>query len=446
MARFICAVFLSVVSVTALGAETIDLGPSDWRKWDPRTSNHSLEGLRTSYGQPVRIPPGTFNVTRNPVIPYGSIGNGLKGLARLTPGAIVSSAAMAALFAGMDWVFSDGEWQKITEVTADPELQPFIWNTSYGSYDTAFAACDAYDDGFAAQYPGRTPAGSSITAMNPMGTQATCSFSIGNPQEGPYTITIVRTGSGSCPEGFQYSKLIGGCVGAQLAPLTDGDFSELTAKLPSEGAGTVGSAAGELMKRQGAPLPGFSDTSITGPSTIEGPSTTTTSTGPAGTETAVSTTTTNISYGPTTITTTNTTTTNNYTNGQPSGTTTTTETPSPDLITEPSPSPGSTSLDIPTDCEFMPTVCAFLDWFKEPVPMPEPDLPVVVDHDFEREYEMNLTAECPPPYTVDTQLFGTLSISWQPFCDLATLIKPLVVGSAFLLSAFITLGIGRGKS
>jgi len=92
----------------------------------------------------------------------------------------------------------------------------------------------------------------------------------------------------------------------------------------------------------------------------------------------------------------------------------------------------------------MPTVCAWLDWFKTPAPMPEPDMPQVVDDEFIQEYTVSFGGSCPAPRTVYTQ-FGTLSLSWQPLCDLASIIRYLVIASASLYAAFIGLGISRGS-
>lgn len=440
MARFVCAFFLSVVSTASLGATTIDLGPSDYKNFGPNGA-HTGAGIRSSFGQTVRMPPSGANlgVTRNPVIPYGSVGTALKNISRATPGAIAASAGMAALFAAMDWVFEQGQWKKEDLEQLD-DLYGYYW-TAPGvgsSHPSALDACTA-----GAYFPAYGLADFVSLSIASNGN-AICTY---NKVKGGLTNFTAYRGGGGCPEGYTYSVVDNNaaCFRTALVPLTDGDYSELTAKLPTLPAGDVSGAAGDASRHQGAPLSGYSDTNMTGPASTSGPSSTSTTSDSSGTHTSTTSVTHNHSYGPTTITTTTTTTTNNYSNGEHTGTETITETPSPDPIPDTG-GGGSIDLDIPTDCEFMPTICAFIDWFKEPVPMPEPDLPVVVDHDFEREYEMNLTGECPPPYTVETQLFGTLSISWQPFCDLASLIKPLVVGSAFLLSAFITLGIGRGKS
>src|SRR5690554_4507041 len=116
LARFVllAAFLLAASSVSA--AVTIDLGPSDYRNWGTGTNSHTAEGLRSSTGQTVRMPPlnGNLNVTRNAVIPYGSIANGMRNFLRITPGSLAASAAVSGLFLAVDWVFDQdaGEWRK----------------------------------------------------------------------------------------------------------------------------------------------------------------------------------------------------------------------------------------------------------------------------------------------------------------------------------------------
>jgi len=122
-------------------------------------------------------------------------------------------------------------------------------------------------------------------------------------------------------------------------------------------------------------------------------------------------------------------------------TTVTTESSAVDPATNP-----TAEIDIPTDCDFMPTVCEFLAWFKEPIDMPEPVLPTPEDQDFERSYSANFSGGCPPPRVINLQVFQPVEFSWQPLCTFAEYLKFLVVGGAALMAAFIGLGISRGNS
>src|SRR5690606_37441576 len=164
---------------------------------------------------------------------------------------------------------------------------------------------------------------------------------------------------------------------------------------------------------------------MSGPSSVSGPSTTSTSTDPLTGDTTVTntSTTTNISYGDTTITTTNTTTTNTYVNGNHTKTETTTETPG-ELPVEPS--PGCAAGEWPGFCDWASVVCSFIEWFQEPFDVPDVEWPLIEDQDYEEEFDFTLAASCPEPYTIELALFPPVQFNWQPFCDLATFIRPLV--------------------
>src|SRR5690554_6623601 len=113
----VCVALLFASSVNA--AVTIDLGPSDWRRWGDGTYHHHTNGLNAKFGQTVRMPPMNTNltVTRNPIVPYGSIANGAKNFLRVNPASIAASAAITCLFMAVDWVFDQatGEWMKEVE-------------------------------------------------------------------------------------------------------------------------------------------------------------------------------------------------------------------------------------------------------------------------------------------------------------------------------------------
>ena len=50
----------------------------------------------------------------------------------------------------------------------------------------------------------------------------------------------------------------------------------------------------------------------------------------------------------------------------------------------------SPQIDIPTDCDFMPTVCAFLDWVKNDDTPEEPDLSALINNrDFTESYSIS---------------------------------------------------------
>lgn len=106
----------------------------------------------------------------------------------------------------------------------------------------------------------------------------------------------------------------------------------------------------------------------------------------------------------------------------------------------------SGDFDIPTDCAFMPTVCSFIDWFKDMSTEPEPDLSVLLtDQDYEQTYTIDFGSEtCPEPIEINISFINqTVQLSYQPACDFVGYARPFVLISAYLFAIYIGLGVVR---
>lgn len=98
----------------------------------------------------------------------------------------------------------------------------------------------------------------------------------------------------------------------------------------------------------------------------------------------------------------------------------------------------------PGFCSWATVVCDFIDWFRaepeepENVPLPYLDLEIP-------DYAAGLPSvvSCPAPVSVDTELFGSFELSYQPFCDLAEYIRYAVLGIAYLFAAYTVVGVRR---
>lgn len=444
-----CAALLFAASVSA--AETIDLGPSDYRNYGSNAS-HTPAGVRSSFPQTVRIPSTGANlpVTRNAVIPYGSIKNGLRNFLRVNPQSAAASAAVTGIFIAVDWVWDEAEqsWGKrefqcpqgaICAIDGEVDL-----TTMCGPYPHALKSIgevktviSKYGFSHGSKY---YPAGTAVTvtvipfdgSTYPVGfvNHCTSRYPSGrwptSPQ-GHFPI-LIRTPVAE-PDLSEPEEV--------FFPPTEADWSKLGNELPLLPAPDVGTAAADTQRKIGGPLPGYSDTTASGPSSVAGPEKTTTTTDPVTGDTVVTTTQTitNISYGDTTITTTNTTTTTTYVNGTPTGTTVTTETPG-DLPVSSSEWPGF--------CDWATVVCDWLEWTKEP-PLDEPDLPQVVDDDFEQTKNINFGAKsCPPDYQINIAFINTVvAVPMQPLCDFAGIIYYMVMSAAYIFAAYISIGVVR---
>lgn len=96
----------------------------------------------------------------------------------------------------------------------------------------------------------------------------------------------------------------------------------------------------------------------------------------------------------------------------------------------------------PIDCDFMPTVCRFINWFTEPDPelSQEPDLKQLMetfDPD-ESSYDFGPdTMACPEPYTIAFSLLPSVEVSLQPICDVVDRVRPLVLALAYIFSGIL---------
>lgn len=101
-------------------------------------------------------------------------------------------------------------------------------------------------------------------------------------------------------------------------------------------------------------------------------------------------------------------------------------------------------INIPTDCDLIPFVCNWLTWFKgwmteSPPPIPNASVPIK-DLDGFNLWATDTSGSCPSPNSI--VVFGkTVQISYQPFCDLAVLIAPLLVALGWFYAAYIVLRV-----
>lgn len=123
--------------------------------------------------------------------------------------------------------------------------------------------------------------------------------------------------------------------------------------------------------------------------------------------------------------------------GEPLGSTTT-------VVTRPPASPGVPPTESPVDCDLMPTLCKWFDWTQDGWEHPdEPDfegLRQVIDL---REYDESVVIgpglmACPEPLALYVPYLDVeVGISYQPFCDLADLLNPLLIALAYFGGAVL---------
>lgn len=138
-----------------------------------------------------------------------------------------------------------------------------------------------------------------------------------------------------------------------------------------------------------------------------------------------------------------------YVDGEKVGESTTTSSSGTASGVGPVPASGEKlEIDIPTDCDFMPTVCAFLEWFKDDDLGDDPDLASIMkdDEEFAKTKVISFgAAVCPQPYTLHiSALSMTAELSFEFFCQFAEYARALVLAAAYIFAAYISLGVARG--
>jgi len=363
----------------------------------------------------------TVPVTLDRKYSWPTFRGALKNALKINPGQLAVTGVVAGLLAGVDYIFDGSSLVRSSSDT--------VSGFPYGGDSSLGTAC------YTTQPIGKVFKGESEYILRFKGSEPPSPWTYVNYCYGG------PTGSESYDHGVATAPLSAfGVISGSLVPVTDSDLDLLVSGIDSPSF--AASAAPDILSA----VPGsfdYPDSEIFGgPNSIDLPTVETTSLDQVSGDTVVKQETTTLdlvySKNPLSVTATPTTVTNTYQNGTLTNTTTNTVT-GPTVDAQPLP-------EVPTDCEFMPTVCEWLAWFKEPISMPEPEFEEIKDEDFERTYSANFGGGCPPPRVIQLALFAPVQFSWAPLCEFAGYLKFLVVGGAALMAAFIGLGINRGNA
>lgn len=114
----------------------------------------------------------------------------------------------------------------------------------------------------------------------------------------------------------------------------------------------------------------------------------------------------------------------------------------------PAPSaPLELDFELPSFCSWASIVCDWIGWTKEGIEGEEPDLINLISEfePYEHEYNSSIgSGSCPAPMSLNLGIINrTVEVSYQPFCDFLDMIRPLVIAGAWLLSAFMYVGVLR---
>lgn len=101
--------------------------------------------------------------------------------------------------------------------------------------------------------------------------------------------------------------------------------------------------------------------------------------------------------------------------------------------------------ELPAFCSWASIVCEWIGWTKEELGEEEPDLASLISEFEPDENEFNLgigSGTCPAPISLNiTFIDRTVEVSYQPFCDFVTMIRPFILAAAYLFSAYLYIGV-----
>lgn len=344
--------------------------------------------------------------------------NGAKKLAKSNPARFLAGAGLVAFLDSLDWLVEDGSIAKKTLII--PELIP---DSSYGTTTTGQCRGSVSDCSFQTYIVGPLP--------NNPGWWRTCSLRVRDAYLMSYSGTTCYYRSG-------------GPIPPILSPVSDSEIDDSIDSRYTPGASDFVLLTPHMTPDYLIidPIPPVDTVlSITTKYDSEGL--------PAGIEEKTSTTDFSISNNSTSspsISASTSIKTESFVNGQSQGSTVT-DTTFPAAGSGGGGSP-PVELDIPTDCDFMPTVCAFLDWFKDDNLGDDPDLKSIMkdDEDFEKTKTISFgSAVCPAPHTIHIPSLGmSVDLSFDFFCQFAIYAKALVLAAAYIFAAYISLGVARG--
>lgn len=376
------------------------------------------------WGEILDVPGGrtTLPVTHKSGYSFARVGNMLKTAINSNPAKYAATAAVTYLISQLPGASFDPVTGELVS-HGDINTTFTYYSGQYGPHSSVLDACKSYSQLYIIR--GAAPDGNSYYC----GTQS-------------QTIRTIFANTRTCPYG--HTGLACNQHPPAPMPFTPSDFDALVSNTPDLTESHWQELGPELLADIPATFDGPDSQEFTGLDQVTGtPTITTTLDQVSGTTTVVeSTPVHNFDYStnPLSITTTTTTTNNTYQNGTLVSTTTQTQgQPSTEVSEVP------LQLEIPTDCDFMPTVCSFIDWVKTPFNEEEPDLSeLIADEDFEKEINFSSNATCPGPSMISTSK-GDFEFSWEPGCQWAGMIKPFFIIGALIAAIYINLGIARSS-
>ncbi|GGE47672.1 hypothetical protein GCM10007421_22430 [Halopseudomonas oceani] len=241
-----------------------------WKQGDTATSYIERLGRHTPVG-----------VTPSRGVPTGRIVSAAKDLIRLSPTSVVASVGLMAIVEGAGWAIDELTGQiSVREQSPVFDNNYIYWyiqaNGQRGEGATPMLACQAWADKSA--FGDQWEAISYTLSSYNHGTCLVSYTQLSSGNSGTTSKNLARTGSG-CPSGTSYSDDQYGCIGTIDRPVLDSDISKLSI---TGDASFYDGLMRDACDLSASPSRCFDSLveqrRLSGPATVEGPKTTTTST------------------------------------------------------------------------------------------------------------------------------------------------------------------------
>lgn len=284
--RWYSAALLVVAFATSANAATITVPVAKKSVQDLLNAanpvlNENPLGYVQAYDSPFQYQqrPYSVPVKQKITIPTPAIKDAVKGALKQQAAVAVASAAISAAVAAAGWVI-DTAGQPVKKLEGEPvkgdEPGNFYWTAQnqQGQFVSPDAACDAFRE--------RATAYVSSKARLDAPNYGIC---VGTNSKGDtYEFTSVTRWGESCPKDSTYSENQGVCLGTSNAPVTDADYENLNTYIDSQSAEFRARLARDAC--EGSLSPGRCYQALqdaasflnSGPSSIQGPASSSTTT------------------------------------------------------------------------------------------------------------------------------------------------------------------------
>lgn len=395
-------------------------------------------GAKFKGGQTLKLPGAQANMNLSRLVTLSNLARG----ARIASGVLGPVMLVGLAYEGINWAVDHWETEESVPDASGIGIQWWGYvsgSTKYGSGATPLAACNAFVSGPGGYGPGyyclRRAGDDKPDNLGVYCETQWCSdgsFSYHKPDGTTVGFNqVVKYMIAPCNAGATRDPATGVCMTTDVRSATD---AEVETALSNALAADPNKAPAVLEKISEAVSPlnlNPEPLQVTGPASVQGPTSSSTTINTGGTTTDNRSVVYNMTYNGGTVTVTQTT---SSTVTRPDNSTETTTT-----TTQAGDGGGSEKPPEQSDlCKDHPEISACQELGDD-----EPDVPELEHQErtFSMSPEMSAAGSCPAPQSLSI-LGSSYDLSWQPLCDLASGVRPVVLALSWLGATFFVFAVG----